>query len=244
MNRAPTDAKAAGQAPCFSQRDQMKLEGAIFDWDGVIIDSHEAHEKAWQVMAGELGLPLPTGFFKATFGMRNDRIIPHYTPWAREDETAKIRELGERKEALYRKVLEQEGIHPLPGVENLLVALNEAGIPCSVGSSTSRENIETIMKMTGLGRYFSAITAERDVSRGKPHPEVFLTAAKKIGRAPEHCVVFEDAHVGIEAALRAGAKALAVATTHPLESFSTAHWRVRTLEEVTVEKLRALFPGG
>jgi beta-phosphoglucomutase-like phosphatase (HAD superfamily) len=103
------------------------------------------------------------------------------------------------------------------------------------------ENILTIMEMTGLAPWFAAITAERDVKRGKPDPDVFLKAAAKIDRHPADCVVFEDAHVGIEAALRAGAKAVAVGTTHPLESFTTAHLRVQTLADVSLEQLRGLW---
>jgi beta-phosphoglucomutase family hydrolase len=221
--------------------DPPSFRAALFDWDGVIIDSHQAHEAAWQRMAEELGIPLREGFFKTTFGMRNDKIIPEYTDWAAAGEIERIRELGDRKEALYREVLRRDGIEPLPGVRELLTALREAGIPCSVGSSTSLENIQTIMEMTGLGPYFDAITAERDVTRGKPDPEVFLKAAAKV-QTPAACsVVFEDAHVGIAAALAAGAKAVAVGTTHPLESFTTAHWKVHRLTEVTVKQLQALW---
>lgn len=217
------------------------LKGVIFDWDGVIIDSHHAHEVAWDIMAQELGQPLPEGFFKATFGMRNDKIIPEFTTWAQPGETEKIQALGDRKEALYREVIRRDGIKPLPGVVTLLQGLAAEGLPCSVGSSTSRENILTIMEITGLAPYFAAITAERDVTRGKPDPQVFLKAAEKIGQSASDCVVFEDAHVGIAAALAAGAKAIAVGTTHPLESFTTAHAKVQTLEEITVAGLRALF---
>jgi beta-phosphoglucomutase family hydrolase len=217
------------------------LNGVIFDWDGVIIDSHRAHEIAWEIMALELGAPLPVGFFKATFGMRNDTIIPEYTSWAQPGDTANIQALGDRKEQLYREAIRTHGIEPLAGVVPLLQALQAAGIPCSVGSSTSRENILTIMEITRLAPYFTAITAERDVTRGKPDPQVFLIAAEKINVPPAECVVFEDAHVGIAAALAAGSRAVAVGTTHPLESFTTAHWKVQTLAEVTLEKLQALF---
>jgi beta-phosphoglucomutase family hydrolase len=217
------------------------LQGVLFDWDGVIIDSHHAHEVAWEEMAAALGKPLRPGFFKATFGMRNDKIIPEFTDWADPEDVEQIRLLGDRKEALYREVIRRDGIDPLPGVVKLLNSLRDAGIPCSVGSSTSLENILTIMEMTGLAPWFAAITAERDVKRGKPDPDVFLKAAAKIDRHPADCVVFEDAHVGIEAALRAGAKAVAVGTTHPLESFTTAHLRVQTLADVSLEQLRGLW---
>ena len=166
---------------------------------------------------------------------------PSSPPGPSLERRRKIQALGDRKEALYREVIRRDGIEPLPGVVTLLQALAAEGLPCSVGSSTSRENILTIMEITGLAPYFAAITAERDVTRGKPDPQVFLKAAEKIGQPASDCVVFEDAHVGIAAALAAGAKAIAVGTTHPLESFTTAHAKVHTLEEITVAGLRALF---
>ena len=216
--------------------------GALFDWDGVIVDSHRQHEMAWEALATELGQPLPPGFFKATFGMRNDRIIPEFSGWVPDGDPQRIAELGDRKEALYREVIRRDGIEPLPGVVRLLTALSDAGIPCAVGSSTSRENILTIVEITGLGPFFAGIAAEKDVTRGKPAPDVFLKAAEKIGRDPGQCVVFEDAHVGVEAGRAAGAKVVAVATTHPAVSFiGKADLIAETLEAVTLERLQGLF---
>lgn len=218
------------------------LAGALFDWDGVIIDSHEAHERAWEALAAELGRPLPPGFFKRTFGMRNDVIIPQHTGWIAPGEEHRVGPLGDRKEALYREVLQRDGIEPLAGVVALLRSLRDAGLPCAVGSSTSRANIETIMDMTGLGSFFQAIAAEKDVVRGKPAPDVFLAAAEKIGVDPTRCVVFEDAHVGIQAGRAAGAKTVAVATTHAAASFAgTADLVVETLEDVSLATLHGLF---
>lgn len=218
------------------------FRGAIFDWDGVIIDSHAQHEAAWEELARELGQPLPPGFFKKTFGMRNDRIIPEFTPWVPDGDSASVARLGERKETLYRQILRRDGIAPLPGVLTLLRELQSHGIPCAVGSSTSLENIRTIMEMTGLEPFFAGICAEKDVRRGKPDPEVFLAAATKIGRHPADCVVFEDAMVGLQAARAAGSRAVAVATTHPASSFAgQADLVVDTLQEITVPSLRRLW---
>lgn len=215
--------------------------GAIFDFDGVIVDSHDPHHRSWQLLAEELGSPLPEGFFEKTFGMRNDHILPNYTPWVKAGDKERIAELGYRKEFLYREIIRKEGIEPLPGVRRLLEELKEAGIPCAIGSSTPRENLEVILDITGLRPFFKDTAAAEDVERGKPAPDVFLCAARKIGREPANCFVIEDAHVGIQAALAAGAKAVAVATTNPLESFTAPHLAVRSLEELTLEKLRGLW---
>jgi beta-phosphoglucomutase family hydrolase len=213
--------------------------GFIFDWDGVIIDSHAQHEESWGLLFQEIGRPMPEGFFKATFGMRNQQIIPMCFDFVNADDHAEIACLGNRKEELYREILRRDGIEPLPGVVALLTELKELEIPTAVGSSTPRLNIETIMAMTGLAPYFQAIVSAEDVTVGKPDPQVFLKAGEKIGCKPERCLVFEDAHVGIEAGKRAGMKVLAVATTHPLESLHQADAAFVDLSGLTVETILA-----
>lgn len=216
-----------------------QLEGALFDWDGVIIDSSSAHELSWDHLAEEENRTLPPDHFVKGFGRKNTVIIPQILQWT--DDPAEIKRLDDRKEALYREIIRERGIEPLPGVRELLAELKAAGIPCSVGSSTSRENIETIMDIAGLRDDFAAITSAEDVHHGKPDPEVFLVAAKKISRVPENCVVFEDALHGIEAGLAGGMRVVGVGTTHPVEELTTAHLAVHRLNEVDVARLRELF---
>lgn len=217
--------------------------GIVFDLDGVLIDSHDQHERSWFRLAEAIGKPLTAEQFKRSFGMRNETCIPDVFGWAGREDHETIHELGERKEELYRELLAEGGLEPLPGVIALLDDLRSAGIPVSLGSSTSRRNIEVCFAATGLDRYFGdRYTGAEDVTRGKPAPDVFLEAARRISRAPEHCVVIEDAHVGIEAALAAGMKAVAVTTTHPGESFDGcgASLVVDSLESLSARGLASL----
>ena len=215
---------------------------AIFDWDGVIIDSHDQHERSWAMLAGEEKNPLPEGFFKQSFGMRNEAIIPRFfSDWTDTNSPREIARLADRKEHLYRELVRAEGIEPLPGVCQLLSSLRDAGIRCSIGSSTPRANIDAIMAAIGLGGYFNAITASEDVTQGKPDPEVFLKAAAKVGGVPERSVVFEDAHVGIEAGLAANMKVIAVATTHPAASLGKAHLVCEDLSGITAKTVLGFF---
>ncbi len=222
----------------------LSSPGVVFDLDGVIIDSHDQHEASWFKLAEELGKPLTKAQFKESFGMRNETCIPHVFQWTAEDDHDGIRAIGDRKEELYRELLATSGIAPLRGVVALLENLAENGIPISLGSSTSRKNIEVCFRSTGVDRFFGdKFTGAEDVSRGKPHPDVFLKAASKIERSPEQCIVIEDAHVGVEAGIAAGMKVIAVTTTHPAESFakSGAALIVNSLEEVSAETIRNLL---
>ncbi|EDY21490.1 HAD-superfamily hydrolase, subfamily IA, variant 3 [Chthoniobacter flavus Ellin428] len=213
--------------------------GALFDWDGVIIDSSTHHEESWERLAREIAKPLPEGHFKMSFGRKNEFIIPEILDWTKEE--TRIRELSLRKEALYREVVAERGVEPLPGVRTWLDRLREAGIPCAIGSSTHLANIQLSLGMIGLGEYFSAMVTSEDVKHGKPHPDVFLTAAAKLGAEPTRCVVFEDALVGIQAARAGGMKVVGVATTHPPEELAMADVVVHRLDELQVAQLTALF---
>lgn len=214
--------------------------GALFDWDGVVIDSSKHHEESWERLAIEVGQPLPPDHFKKGFGRKNEFIIPHLLKWATE--TAEIHRISLRKEELYREVVADWGLEALPGVRTWLERLRDAGVPCAIGSSTHRANIDLSLGLIGLAEFFTGVVTAEDVSHGKPDPEVFVKASGTIDRAPERCVVFEDAFVGIEAARAGGMKVVGVATTHPIGDLGMADRAVHRLDELQPADLAAWFP--
>jgi beta-phosphoglucomutase family hydrolase len=209
--------------------------GAIFDWDGVIINSAAQHEVSWDRLAKECGKTLPEDHFKRGFGMKNEVIIPELLGWTTVP--VEIRILSLRKEAIYREIVREQGMTALPGVEAWLRTLRDEGIACAIASSTHRENITTTLDALGLEEFFSAIVAGEDVKRGKPDPEVFLTAARQIGVEPVDAVVFEDALVGIAAAHAAGMRVAAVTTTEREDALVHADRVVNRLDELSVAQL-------
>lgn len=214
------------------------MKAVVFDWDGVVIDSSRQHERSWELLAAAENLPLPEGHFKRGFGKKNQTIIPEILGWTKNP--PEIERLARRKEEIYRTLVAESGVTILPGARELLTALRSEKIPCAVGSSTPRENLDAIFATTGLGAFFDAVACGDDVENGKPAPDIFLLAAKKLGIPAEQCVVIEDAHSGIEAARRAGMPVLAVATTHPAASLTSANATVESLAEVTPALLRSL----
>jgi beta-phosphoglucomutase family hydrolase len=213
--------------------------GAIFDWDGVIIDSAESHKKSWHHLADEVDRELPEDFFEKSFGQRNVNIIPNFLGWT--DDEQEVERLSRRKEELYRELIKANGIEALAGVKLLLEDLHASGVPCVIGSSTERKNIEVVLELLGFEEYFQGIVAGDEVSRGKPDPEVFLRCAEMTGQEPPRCVVFEDSRHGIEAAIAGKMKTVAVATTHPLSEFEDADLAVISLAEISAERLRRLW---
>ena len=214
----------------------------IWDVDGTLVDTAEQHFRAWCRLAAEIDKPFGRADFAATFGLRNAEIIPRlFFPDADE---ALCADLGERKENYYRVSVEQDGVALLPGAADLLKAFARAGWPQAVGSSAPPGNLELLLRVTKTRRYFSAVVSGDDVSRGKPDPEVFLTAAAKLGAPAESCVVFEDAVAGVEAAKAGGMKCVAVTFVghHPEEKLRAAgaDLIVESLEQVTVESVAEL----
>jgi len=212
---------------------------AIFDWDGVILDSSKHHEQSWERLAKEEGRILPEGHFLRGFGRRNVEIMRDLLRWS--DDMQEIQRLSLRKEELYREVVKDWGIQSLPGVRTWLERLQQAKIPCAIGSSTEQQNVRLGLDLLGLESFFqSAVTAEH-VQRGKPAPDVFLEAARRLGVAPACCVVFEDAPSGVEAARAAGMRVVGVSTTHPGGHLDGVDREVARLDELETGELSKWF---
>ncbi len=206
---------------------------ALFDWDGVIIDSAKAHEISWERLSKETGLPLPADHFLRGFGKRNEVIFPEILAWGTDP--AQIKAWSLRKEAIYRDVVEENGVVVLPGVRTYLQSLMDAGIPAVIGTSTQRDNVELIFEIMDLRNFFCGVVSAEDVSYGKPDPEVFVKAAAIAELPPEKCVVFEDAPYGIEAAVAGGMRSVGVLTTHEKQGLPGADRWVDRLDELPLD---------
>ena len=218
------------------------LPGAvIWDVDGTLVDTAELHFRAWVELCRDLGRDFTRADFAATFGRRNPEIIRHLFGDRFDD--AAIADLGTRKEELY-KAAARQGVSLLPGARELLEGLHAAGFRQAIGSSAPRGNIDLIMELTDTARFFDAISSAEDTQRGKPEPQVFLVAARKLGVPPARCVVMEDAVAGVQAAKAGGMKCVGVTFVghHPDEALrrAGADLVVKTLAEVSVEAVRRL----
>jgi len=187
--------------------------GAIFDWDGVVIDSADLHEKSWEILAKEINRILPPDHFERGFGKRNETIIGSMLGWSNDQ--LEIIKWGNRKEEIYRELGLKDGIPLITRSKNFITELHNHAIPLVIGTSTERKNIELAIEQNKLAGMFVGAVCSEDVSRGKPDPEVFLKAAQLINKDPHVCVVFEDSTHGIEAAVHAGMIPVGITTTNP-----------------------------
>ena len=192
----------------------------IFDMDGVLIDSGAHHRNAWRALLDELGVvPAPPEFWRLSIGRPAEEAVPLLL--GRHVSAAEARRLARRKRDLYG-AFAARGLQSVPGVPGFVDTLARAGVPRAVGTSASRGDVETLLGDLGLRRYFDVIVTADDVRFGKPDPAVYLEAARRIGEPPAACVVFEDALVGVQAARRAGMRAIGVTTAHTADELYAA----------------------
>lgn len=184
---------------------------AIFDHDGVLIDSLALHQRAWLELGRRTGLPVTARLIHDTFGMTNASILRILIGGAVP--AADVARYSDLKEICYRD-LARGGLALMEGARELLDGLTDQGVLLAIGSSAVRPNLDLTVSECGLIGRFAAIASVEDIERGKPDPQVFLVAALKAGVDPKRAVVFEDAPVGIQAAKAAGMRAVGVETSH------------------------------
>jgi beta-phosphoglucomutase len=193
------------------------MRAVVWDLDGVIVDSGDAHNASWAAMASEFGLPYDPAVFKSIFGRHNTDIISSL--WGITD-PQEIERMALSKEQFFRQAARD--LRPLPGVLDLVRSLAQAGWKQGIGSSAPLENVRLLLDATGLSNYMQAIASGEDVTRGKPDPQVFLRAFERLGVSPLDGVIIEDAPAGVQAAKAAGAAALAVTNTQTEETLREA----------------------
>jgi beta-phosphoglucomutase family hydrolase len=214
------------------------LGAVIWDMDGVIVDTAPYHLKAWAETFDKLGINFTESDFSYSFGQRNDTIIARIL--GKESTPSQVQILSNDKEAIFRRYI-MNNVKPLPGVIPLFTALQEYNVKLALASSAPLANINLILDNLEIRHFFQTIISERDVTEGKPNPQVFLVAAERLGVAADNCIVVEDAVAGVRAAKRARMVCVAVTNSHPAESLRDANLIVNSLNEVTVLDLEKLL---
>lgn len=213
-----------------------KLAGLLWDLDGVLADTSELHYRSWQEALAEQDVEFSRAEFRETFGMNNAGILRRLLG---ERYSAELyRQISEKKESAFRDSLKGT-VALLPGARALLIAVREAGISQAIASSAPLANIQALVDELSFAEYFDALVSGAEMP-GKPNPDVFLEAARRIDAPASSCLVIEDAVAGVQAAHRAGMKCLAVTTTNSRQDLAEADRIVDSLEAVGVADLSAL----
>lgn len=182
----------------------------IFDMDGTLIDNMEYHKQSWIALFKHHKLTLDYDTFdqyyhKGSLVEIMARLFPAIT------DKEELFQIGSYKEVLYRE-LYQPNIKAIDGLHSFLDQQLKKKRPMGIATMGDQHNIDFIFKALKLKDYFHSTTGGHQVTHGKPHPEIFLTAAQKLNTPPEACLVFEDTRSGIAAAQAAGMSVIGVAT--------------------------------
>jgi beta-phosphoglucomutase len=202
--------------------------GFIFDLDGVIVDTAKYHFKAWQSLAKNLQYNFTEQDNEQFKGVSRVRSLELLLEMAQYKATEKEKEqwLIDKNTHYLALISHMNNSEILPGITEILKALKAQQIPVALGSAS--KNAQPILEKVGLLSYFDVLVDGNEVTMAKPNPEVFLTAAKGLGVAPEDCVVFEDAQAGVAAAK--AAKMTCVGIGDPAILFNADHCFASTAE--------------
>ena len=183
----------------------------IFDMDGVIVNSNPMHSEAWSRFNRRYGIETTDAMIQRMYGRRNDEIVRDYFGGDLSDEEVAAR--GRAKEALYRQLIAERMEELLvPGVREFIERHRD--LPMAVASNAEPENVNFVLDRAGLRPYFRAVVDGHQVRNPKPHPDIYLLAARLLDVLPERCIVFEDSPSGAAAGSAAGMKVIGLSTTY------------------------------
>ena len=215
------------------------FQAVIFDFDGVIVDSHPAHKQAWKAFLNSIGRDVTDEQLEFVVeGRKREAILQHFLG---ELTPQQIRHYGALKDALLNDSVPEP--KKVTGVDRFMGQIKAAGLPMALASSASRSRVELVLDRLNLKPSFQAVITGDDVTQGKPDPEIFRMAAKVLGVKACDVLVCEDAVNGIKAAKAAGMKCLAIAANGrgPVLHKSGADLIIPDFTTVNLDALGKLF---
>jgi beta-phosphoglucomutase family hydrolase len=216
------------------------IQAIIFDMDGVIIDSEGNQSRSLEKILQEHGVePVfnEVGVVQVV-GMTAKANLSRLKE--KHDLKTSVEELEKRKNELYEEMLD-EGVTPMPGLFELFEYLSDKPFKKAIASSSSKRNINTVVKLLEAEAHFDAIVSGEEVERSKPAPDIFLEAARRLGVASKHCVVLEDSPVGVAAGRAADMHVIAVPNRYTKHhDFDAADRIISSLKELDMALINSL----
>lgn len=216
------------------------LAGAIFDFDGVIVDSHPVHIRAWKAFLHAKGKAVSDAELSfVREGAKREEILRHFFGELTPEQVASY---GAQKDQLFQACADQ--IKLVQGFAGFLTLLDDIGLPSAVATSGSRARVEHSLEAFNLRNRFRAVVTGNEVERGKPDPALFLLAAQALQIAPDHIVVFEDAVAGVLAAKNAGMRCIGIAANgrKSILKHAGADFVMNDFTCVNLDDVKQLFP--
>jgi beta-phosphoglucomutase-like phosphatase (HAD superfamily) len=211
------------------------IEAVIFDMDGVLIDSYSMHKEALEIVAGQYGINVTKSDFVSLFGktgFEGMRSLPYCKNWNDE----KVLEFCDKQDAAFRKIFKKKPVL-IEGSLDFAEKLFNFGIPMAIGTSAPRGNVEIFLDSLNINHLFKNVITCDDVLKGKPEPEIFIRCAELTNKKPEHCLVFEDSLMGVQAGKAANSFVIALATTHAENELTKADYIISHFKDEKLNKI-------
>ena len=207
--------------------------------DGTLIASTEADFLAWKNTFADYGQELTYETYFPMLGMKSQDVIKKIMNLDGEE----VDKALAKKMQHFEKVMDVNGIAPIPYAEDLLKKIHALPVKLALATSSRKMKMRLVMTKLNFLQYFDETVTGEEVHNSKPHPDIFLLAAKKLNLAPEDCIVIEDAASGVTAAKSAGMKCIAITTTHDKQQLQHADIVIDTFEEIDFEHLCSTVKG-
>jgi beta-phosphoglucomutase len=217
---------------------QQMNKAVIFDMDGVLVDNNPWHIEAWTTFCKRHSVYMSAEEITSNFGNTNADYLKFL--FHRDLNPGEIKQYGEEKETIYREIYKNK-IKPLNGLLRLLDLLDKNNYAIGLATSAPTINVDFTLDGLGIKNRFKIIVDVTSISNGKPDPEIYLLAAKRLGISASKCIVFEDSIHGIQSAISAGMHAVGVLSSQTKEKLAKAHYLVNDFTEVSSEFLQRVL---
>jgi HAD superfamily hydrolase (TIGR01509 family) len=184
----------------------MAPRGVIFDVDGTLVDSNDAHARAWEEAFRDAGHPVPYEDIRPLIGMGGDKLVPAVTGWNKDD--PRVERVGKRRGEIFRERYLPH-VRAFPGAPELVSALKASGLKLAVASSAEKQELEPLLERAGAADLIEHKASSDDADRSKPDPDIVQAALRRLGLPESGVVMVGDTPYDVEAAARAGIVAIA-----------------------------------
>ncbi|MCW3111208.1 MAG: HAD-superfamily hydrolase, subfamily variant 3 [Segetibacter sp.] len=212
----------------------IPFKGVIFDMDGTLLESTEADYRAWEKVFNDYNQELPYEKYAPLLGVKSADVIKNEIGFSDEQD---VKRVLKEKFDYFVEYVNENPIKPVLAAEAFLKSLAHYPIKVALATSSRKEKMQMVLKQLNFLQYFETIVTGDEVANGKPAPDIFLLAAKRLGLEPTDCMVVEDGPVGVAAAKSANMKCLAITATHEADKLSMADVIIDTYHEADFKEI-------
>jgi len=212
----------------------LPFKGIIFDMDGTLLESTEADYRAWKKVFSDYNQELTYERYAPMLGVKSADVIKNEIGYSNEED---VKRILKEKFDYFVEYINENPIKPVFAAETFLKSLAQYPVKIALATSSRKEKMQLVLEQLNFLQYFEAVVTGNEVSNGKPAPDIFLLAAKRLNLQPEDCMVIEDGPIGVAAAKSANMKCVAITETHQAGQLGQADLVIDTYEHADIREI-------